>query len=943
MAGAGDTLRSLWTRVKRTAVDTADELFLDSYREQVDQARALAAGGDPQGAAEMLDALVRERPDHAAALSLYGAVLLVLGKPSEAAEQFERALVQRPGDAEALVGHGQALVALGQLQLAIAQLSRGVDGAGGDRELLAAAYLSLGQAWRGEGELDKAARDLRKAVAEAPDDPVARALLGDVLLDDPRVSTTEARAHLERAAAAEPAPPLALLSLGRLALHDGRAVEAAGLFERAAAAALAVHGLEGKRLLVAARVGLGDAARATRDFTAANQRYLEALELEPRRADLHARRAALADALGDTHAALKAYDHALALGADRTVLTAAVTAAHVAGDRERAVRWANDLLAQVPDAAIALAARAEELRASGHAAAARAMAAGARDVELLIVESRAAADLGDLEGATAAAGAALELAPGLPRARAALADALARGLAIPDGDDVARLADALAHALSTRTELAPLVAAVSRAAAELEQPLLVTVMGEFSSGKSSFVNAFIGADVAATGITPTTATINVVKYGHARGGRIVGQDGSARELAWDELHAALRALTPDDARAIDRVEIALPLDELAKVHIIDTPGLNSILPEHEATARAFIARADAVVWVFTAGQGGKASERKALDSIRAEGKRILGVLNKRDQLTDADVAEVTTYVAGQLDDRVETIVPFSARAALAWKRAGAKPGGDDGGWSAVAAALETRFFAQARQIKRAAVARRLLATIATARASVEKTRRAAEDAAAAQRVARDQLLEARASWDEAVVGRERRTLAAAVAELYTRAAREVIDLVRPRQLPFGSHTATAADRDYLIALLAAGYEATLRAAAERIAADVRAALAAAAVDGLALDRAIAVATEPLEFARAYTAGYLAGGVVDAFFRNDLPRLALEPDTVHHALFRAAPDLETLVAAPLARAGQLALGDAADAIERAAQRHDVAAYTLEIGLERAFATLVQRLA
>ena len=28
-------------------------------------------------------------------------------------------------------------------------------------------------------------------------------------------------------------------------------------------------------------------------------------------------------------------------------------------------------------------------------------------------------------------------------------------------------------------------------------------------------------------------------------------DGGARELAWDQLHAALRALTPDDARAID--------------------------------------------------------------------------------------------------------------------------------------------------------------------------------------------------------------------------------------------------------------------------------------------------------------------------------------------------------------------------------------------------------
>lgn len=942
MAGAGDTLRSLWTRIKRTATDTADELFLDAYRDQVEQARTLAAGGEPKAAAEMLEALLRERPEHAAALTLYGAVLLVLGRAEPAAEAFERALAVRRDDPQALVGHGQALLALGRLELAIAQLSRGVDTAGGDRELLADAYLALGQAWRGEGDLDKAVRDLRKAVAEAPDDPVARALLGDVLLDA-GVSPGEARGHLERAAAAEPPPPSALLALGRLALAEGRAVEAAARFERAAGA-VDVDTRDGRRTRIAGLVGLGDAARAMRDFAGARLRYLEALGLDTRSPELHARLAALALAVGDIHTALAAYDHALALGAATDVLIDAITAAHVGGDRERAVRWANDLLAAAPDAPIAIAARADDLRARGLAAAARAMVAGApRHLELLLVESRAAADLGELDAATAAARAALELAPGEPRARAALADALARTLAIPDGDDVARLADALARALATRAELAPLVAAVSRAAAELEQPLLVTVMGEFSSGKSSFVNAFIGAEVAATGITPTTATINVVKYGHQRGGRIVGHDGAVRELAWDDLHAALRGLAADDARAIDRVEIALPLDELAKVHIIDTPGLNSILPEHEATARAFIARADAVVWVFTAGQGGKASERKALDSIRAEGKRVLGVLNKRDQLSDADVAEVTAYVAGQLEERVETIVPFSARAALAWKRAG-RSGADDGGWIALAAALETRFFAQARQIKRAAVARRLLATIATARTTVEATRAAAEGAAAETRAARDRVLEARGGWDDAVVGRERRTLAAAVSELYSRAALEVIDLVRPRQLPFGSHSATAADRDYLIALLAAGYEVTLRAAADRIAADVRAALGTTFADTpVQVDRAIRVATEPLEFARAYVAGYLAGGAVDAFFRSDLPRLALEPDTVRHALFRAAPDLEVLVAAPLARAGQRALGDAADAIERAAQRHDVAAYASAVGLERAFDTLAGRLA
>ena len=65
----------------------------------------------------------------------------------------------------------------------------------------------------------------------------------------------------------------------------------------------------------------------------------------------------------------------------------------------------------------------------------------------------------------------------------------------------------------------------------------------------------------------------------------------------------------------------------------------------QATARAFIAKADAVVWVFTANQGGKASEKKALQSIRDEGKRVLGVMNKADQLSESEVGDQLFDVA----------------------------------------------------------------------------------------------------------------------------------------------------------------------------------------------------------------------------------------------------------------------------------------------------------
>ena len=69
----------------------------------------------------------------------------------------------------------------------------------------------------------------------------------------------------------------------------------------------------------------------------------------------------------------------------------------------------------------------------------------------------------------------------------------------------------------------------------------------------------------------------------------------------------LTALRPDEARAIRMVEIFLPVEPLRRVEIVDTPGLNSILPEHERVTRDFLQEADAIVWVFAIGQAANAT------------------------------------------------------------------------------------------------------------------------------------------------------------------------------------------------------------------------------------------------------------------------------------------------------------------------------------------------
>jgi tetratricopeptide (TPR) repeat protein/GTPase SAR1 family protein len=1021
---------TLWSRLERRLTDLADELVLDDYREQINSARAALATGDAAGAAEQLEAMLKHRAEHGQAWILLGEARLALRQPEAARVAFERSLAVRGNDPAGLVGLGLSLLAAGQLREATSPLARAIAEAAGDRAVLADAYRGLGTAWRRLGDTDKAIRELRKAVAEDPSDLEARAALAEAIVADGG-ALDEASRQLERAAAT---PPLALaaLTLGKMALAEGAPIQAGNHFRAARAAVEPDPTPLGKMVLLDILVAQGDAALAGRDAMAAHGHYLEAMQLDPRRAELHAHLAAAHRAIGNHAAALDSYQHALAISAAQAsqaaagaaapsgdgphdaglrILRDALDLAIAAGDTARQTQWANDLLAREPEDPRALVARGLGLAAQGQHEAARALLslAASRDdldarfglARLRIAEDPAAAAQETLQ--------ALRTAPHHALGRQVLEEIRARQFPPlpplpPGGDqrvDIDDVAAALEQAVASRPDLGHLVGEISRATSALDQPLLVTVMGEFSSGKSSFVNAFIGAEVAPTGITPTTATINVVRYGRERCGRLIGRDGTTRELSWEALFPHLRGLTAEAARELDRVEILLPLPQLEKINIVDTPGLNSIQPEHEATARAFIARADAVVWVFTANQGGKASEKKALASIRGEGKRVLGVLNKADQLSPADLDEVTEFITSSLDELVEIVVPFSARRALAHKLSGEPnpnptptptptpnptpnptpipdprspstgapasvassrpPAGGaalppsaadrrDGNWASLEQALEERFFTQARQLKRQACARRLRAVVAEASTSLESTRKLADEADAVARRGRDTLAEAARSFQKTAILAERRALSEAVTALYRRAAREVIELVRPRRLPFSAHTATVADRDYLIALLEAGYDSAVEGARRRVTrelttragllqeaatalgaaanADVRDDLARVAQDKIQLATA-----QVFDRARAYLRGFLEGGYVEAFFRNDVPRLELSEDAVYHALVRGAPDLDRDIGAPLARAGADVLAALGKRLEYWSGVVEIGDLDLQLGLGR----------
>jgi len=272
---------------------------------------------------------------------------------------------------------------------------------------------------------------------------------------------------------------------------------------------------------------------------------------------------------------------------------------------------------------------------------------------------------------------------------------------------LARL-DAHARALA---DLAS-VAAVADLAAERSRPLLLAIVGEFNAGKSTFINALIGADVAPTGVLPTTATLHHLRWAPDPIARIFfvsGHEPPERIVPLGELRATLRSLASLAPEAVRRVELLMPLEFLVRVEILDTPGFNAPDPHHTRVALSAFEEADAAIWLLDATQAMKQSEREVLEAARRAKLPIQLLVNKADRLSGSDLARVMKTVEDALADT--GIASWAAPLPLSAKRALAGKLGDadalrDSGWEAAKSLLDEQFVARHVELKERALRRR---------------------------------------------------------------------------------------------------------------------------------------------------------------------------------------------------------------------------------------------
>jgi GTP-binding protein EngB required for normal cell division len=238
------------------------------------------------------------------------------------------------------------------------------------------------------------------------------------------------------------------------------------------------------------------------------------------------------------------------------------------------------------------------------------------------------------------------------------------------------LAEIIRFAQATDTKDGDLLSASRDLHARLaEDRFNLLVVGRFSRGKSTLMNAMLGGDYLPTGIVPLTSVITTVRYGSRR--RVVlnfTDSGLSRDVPLSRLaEYVTQKENPGNVKKVAYAEIQFPIELLRRgLFFVDSPGLGSPIVENTLTTERFLPQADAFILVTSFESPLSEEEDRILHRIRNANKKVYVVINKQDTVGPQDRNEAIQFVTERLERfnfaESPQIFSISARQALEAKQ-----------------------------------------------------------------------------------------------------------------------------------------------------------------------------------------------------------------------------------------------------------------------------------
>ena len=165
-----------------------------------------------------------------------------------------------------------------------------------------------------------------------------------------------------------------------------------------------------------------------------------------------------------------------------------------------------------------------------------------------------------------------------------------------------------------------------------DESYILSIMGEFSAGKSSLINNLFEKQILPVHKTETTACVTFIKYGEEERVELLFTDGTSELVSLEDSLDMWQ--TGEKAGMLNNMEsitISLPSELLKNGLIIaDTPGTNTVIDKHIELTEKLITSSDRVLYVL--GKQITETDKRFVKAIEDFGTGVVFVRTYMDQI-----------------------------------------------------------------------------------------------------------------------------------------------------------------------------------------------------------------------------------------------------------------------------------------------------------------------
>lgn len=197
-----------------------------------------------------------------------------------------------------------------------------------------------------------------------------------------------------------------------------------------------------------------------------------------------------------------------------------------------------------------------------------------------------------------------------------------------------------------------------------DQILDIAVLGQFKSGKSSFLNTLIGESLFPVGVIPVTAVVTRAAYGPESAALVTRLDGHTDSIALGSLREYVdESANPANEKRVAYVDVWTPtLKSWPGIRIVDTPGLGSAHRHNTAATDRWLPQVAVAIVTVSCERPMSADDLELIAKVRELSHRIVVLVTKVDLLSDEAREQVLRFVASELRKRFGSefqVLPFS--------------------------------------------------------------------------------------------------------------------------------------------------------------------------------------------------------------------------------------------------------------------------------------------